>query len=192
MSRKLIGMVSIFVLAGVLSGVCYANPIPTQITFGPSMAGTVTVSTTTSSFSGVWGWAYQGAASGNPGFTLGNGSVNVAGGSGGIYTLAANAENFAVSIGVDTLTGTLSLDTLAIAAPNLGLFVGTLTVTSATPGFQSTGFPTGAVVHADFVALNGKVSSGQILPAIPEPSSLALLGTGILGVAGMIRRKMSR
>jgi hypothetical protein len=26
---------------------------------------------------------------------------------------------------------------------------------------------------------------------LPEPSSLALFGTGVLGVAGMIRRKLS-
>src|SRR5271167_1579129 len=99
MSRKPIGIASIFVLAGVLSVVCYANPIPTQITFGPNSAGVVATGLTTESFSAVWGWAYQGANSGNPGFTLANATISVAGGSGGIYTLAPNAESFTVVIG---------------------------------------------------------------------------------------------
>ena len=189
MSRKLIGMLSIFVLAGVLSGVCYANPIPAQITFGPSSAGTVTTGITTEIFSGVWGWAYQGPNSGNPGFTLANATISVAGGGGGIYTLAPNGENFTVQIGVDSLTGILSLDTLALPAPYVAVFIGTLDITSSTPGFQSTGFPTGAVVNADFVTYKGNLSSGQITPSVPEPSSLALLGTGALGLAGIIRRK---
>jgi PEP-CTERM motif len=189
MSRKLIGIISIFVLAGVLSGVCYANPISNQITFGPSSGGTVTTGITTESFSGVWGWAYQGANSGNPGFTLANATISVVGGGGGIYTLATNGENFTIQIGVDSLTGILSLDTLALPSQNLAVFIGTLSITSSTAGFRSIGYPTGAVVNADFVTYNGNLSSGQIIPSVPEPSSLALLGTGILGLAGVIRRK---
>jgi PEP-CTERM motif len=188
MSRKLIGMLSIFVLAGVLSGVSYANPIPTQITFGPSSGGTVTTGITTETFSGVWGWAYQGANSGNPGFNLANETLTVTGGGGGFYTLAANADNFTIQIGVNSLSGTLSLDTVTLQSP-LALFVGTLTINSSSPGFQSSGYPTGAVVNADFVTYKGNLSSGEITPSVPEPSSLALLGTGVLGLAGVIRRK---
>jgi hypothetical protein len=36
-----------------------------------------------------------------------------------------------------------------------------------------------------------KVSSGEFVPAVPEPSSLALMGTGVLGLAAIIRRKIS-
>ena len=35
----------------------------------------------------------------------------------------------------------------------------------------------------------GYLSSGEVNPSVPEPSSLALLGTGVLGLAGVIRRK---
>jgi hypothetical protein len=39
---------------------------------------------------------------------------------------------------------------------------------------------------------SGYVSSGELVPSVPEPSSLALVGTGVLGLAGIIRRKMNR
>src|SRR5271165_4252465 len=190
MSRKLIGMISIFVLAGVLSGVCYANSIPTQITFGPNSAGTATTGPTAEIFSGVWGWAYQGANSGNPGFTLANATIPVAGGSGGIYTLAANAMTFTVDIGVDSLTGILSLNSLAIQPPGVATFVGTLAITSSSPGFQRTGFPKGAVVSADFVTYQGNLSSGELIPSVPEPGTIALVGSGLLALAGLLRRRL--
>ncbi|HZM11017.1 MAG TPA: PEP-CTERM sorting domain-containing protein [Candidatus Limnocylindrales bacterium] len=189
MKRLALAIACLALLTVAASG-AWANPIPTQITLGPSSAGTVTASPTSEIFSGVWGWAYQGANSGNPGFTLANATIAVVGGGGGIYTLAANAENFTVNIGVNSLSGTLSLNTVALPTPGLAVFVGTLSITSATAGFQSTGYPKGAVVNADFVTYQGNLSSGQLTPSVPEPSSLALLGTGVLGLAGLIRNKM--
>jgi hypothetical protein len=47
---------------------------------------------------------------------------------------------------------------------------------------NSGGGPTGLYVEA----------SGSVTPVVPEPSSIALLGTGLLSVAGVARRKFLR
>lgn len=189
MSLKMIGM--ILVLAGVLSGVSYANPIATQITFGPSTTGSVTSSTSAVKFSGgVSGWAWQGS-NGSGSFTLANANIAVTGGSNGVYTLASNSEAFTVTIGTSsTLTGTLSLDTVTSPASTTPTFIGAITVTGATGGFPTTGFHVGDMVDTDFIGYKGTVSAGQIVPdPIPEPGTIALLGSGLLGMAGVLRRR---
>jgi PEP-CTERM motif len=189
MAKRLAGLLSLVVLIVVMSGVGYANIIPTQITFGPSSTGTITASPISATFSGnPSGVAYQGANSWNPGYTLADATMPVVGGSGGIYTLAPNVMSFTVVIGPDSLAGTLSLNTLVIPSPNISFFVGTFTIISATPGFQSTGFGPGSVGDADFAVLNGNLSSGEIVP-IPEPGTIALMGSGLIAVAGLLRRR---
>lgn len=76
------------------------------------------------------------------------------------------------------LSGTLTFDDTTIAA--LGLTDGTYTYT----------WGSGASADSLTVDIGGSVVTPPA--AAPEPSSLALLGSGVLGLAGVLRRRMRR
>jgi hypothetical protein len=182
MLRKLIGILSLLLVAGALTGVSYANVI--QITMGQSTTGTAWAGSTGASFSGVSGFAYQGTNAGTywlSDATLTGSNCNW------VCSLASNSETVTVTIGSDTLVGTLSLSTEA-----LGAFLnGSLHIDSSTSGFASTGYVAGQTVGADLVVIGGHVSSGQIeTDAVPEPGTIALMGSGLLGLAGFLRRRL--
>jgi len=181
MLRKLISLLSLVVLAGALTGVSYANAI--QITLGQNTTGTATAGNTGASFSGVSGYAYQGSNSGTywlTDATLTGSNCNW------VCTLGSNSETLTVTIGADTLIGTLSLDTEALGS----YLQGSLLITSSTLGFSNTGYNVGQTVGADIVVKSGHVSSGQIeTDAVPEPGSIALMGSGLLAMAGFLRRR---
>jgi hypothetical protein len=105
------------------------------------------------------------------------------------------------------LKATVALTDLFGAVGSTPQFVGSFIDTAATVDFHGL-FPTSTALpgEADFTvklprkglapwklgaAVSGYVSSGEFVPAVPEPSSLALMGTGVLGLAAMIRRKLS-
>lgn len=84
-------------------------------------------------------------------------------------------------------------------------FDGTFTTVSSS-GALAAIFPPTTVGSIDFTVQLGKhptfgplpvgkttagyLSSGEVLGVVPEPTSLALLGTGVLGLAAVLRRKM--
>src|SRR5664279_1585161 len=121
MSRKLIGTLSLLLLAGVLSGVSYANASPAQITFGPSPFNSVTFTNTGNpgervTFSGVSGPAslFDGVTTSYPGtFTIGNATIAMTSQpSPGVFLLAPTPLPFTVNLAsaMGSLVGTLTLE----------------------------------------------------------------------------------
>lgn len=198
MARKLIFTVTLLVLATVLTAASFANNVPTLIVFGPNTTGTVTVGPNHANFPAsnptkhtleVSGWAQQGGALGT--FALSGAAVTIATGHAPI--LAPNAQLFTVDIGSDKLAGWLSLDTMIDVGKYGTFFGGTYDITGSTLGFAETGFPVGAQVLVDFtIQRNGTLSSGEIVPdsAVPEPGTIAMVGSGLLMAAGLLRRKL--
>jgi hypothetical protein len=193
MSRKLVGLLSLLLLTGVLSGVSYANVFPTQITFGPNITGSVTLGTHAAVFAtgpnntGFTGLAWQ-AGQPQGSFSLSGATLSYATGN-NPYTFGVNSQTFTVTIGSNTMTGLLNVQALFIGGP-YGFFAGTYDITSSTWGFAQTGYATGALVDIDFVTYNHQLSSGEINPVtVPEPGTIAMVGTGLLGLAGFLRRR---
>jgi len=114
--------------------------------------------------------------------------------------------------GAGELIGTITVTTLNNAlgmGGNVPQVLGSFMASSATGGFAPY-WPIGGSSGTDFdialspgratvnyvynhpgTATSGRISSGEVLQGVPEPGTLALMGTGILGLAGYIRRKTS-
>lgn len=69
--------------------------------------------------------------------------------------------------------------------PGLLALLGFPTLTTSGSGFIIT-------LIVDFAGASGSVSSGNIfVTPVPEPGTLALFGTGLIGLAGLVRRKLA-
>jgi PEP-CTERM motif-containing protein len=76
-------------------------------------------------------------------------------------------------------------------SPNYSFFAGSYLIASSTSGFVSAGFPVGATIDLDFVTHNGTLSSSEVVPAaVPEPGTIALVGSGLLAAAGFLGCKI--
>ena len=101
---------------------------------------------------------------------------------------------------LDTLKG-LGFCPSGCTAANLSYGYVTLGTLGATGlSITASGVPQGTVLYAELVNKDGQivyitpnseagVSNGGI-PAVPEPGTLTLMGTGLLGIASQVRRKL--
>jgi PEP-CTERM motif len=113
---------------------------------------------------------------------------------GGWFTITGNGNNGVPSgtLFTGTFSGpvTWTLVTLANGTHNYTL-TGSLTGTNGA-GVSTQGVTVQLTINTGKGFFNGSttISSGDTNTVVPEPGSLSLLGTGLIGLAAMVRRKL--
>ena len=177
---------------------------------GPDSADIVFTGTCGGNSDCLTGYGYYGANVGTYSmwFVSGrSGNVLLESPTDGVYPIDMNGNviDFAFNYGSTFLDGTIILNNVTDGT-NAPRFIGGLFITSSNlPGFGSGGYsdldfnaylgnnPTIDQVFSGMAhSTQGPLSSGELPGATPEPSSIALFGSGVLGLAGVLRRKLNR
>ena len=108
-------------------------------------------------------------------------SVNVAG-----TTFDIRIMQTAPSVGTALITSTLSGTIGGTAASGTGI---TFTVTSATIGGVTYTILNNPLALVPVTTNNGHTSIQAAVTTVPEPTAMLLLGTGLAGIAGQIRKR---